>query len=168
MKTLLLVISIALLTGGCANTLSDNVTTKLFDASQNVVAELSGTAVQRDVVYANAHVNRDALTKEMYLKSGAEVVMGEFQEITPGVFVQPIKSIVVRESPRFQQNLETRPPDHRGWKTADNIVDKVFWGFLGSKAFDSYDSKDTTSYAGDATFHSYNPVTTTEAYVPTL
>lgn len=170
--------SLALLTllifplSGCASMFGADTVTKVFDDTGAVVTTISGTAAQRDQIYASAMENRDTMTKEMYESSGAEVVMGEFTEISPGIFVQTVKSIRVREAPKFQQNLATTPPDHRGWKSLDNAVDKAFFGFgawtIGN-AFSDAVSNDSVDY-GSSTFQSYNPVSTVEPSVitPTL
>lgn len=124
---MLLLIFLSAWVSGCGM-LTEAGTMKLFDEGGNVIAVVTDAAVQRDIVYNVTHRNRDTEYGKMYKSSGIQV---EFKEVTlaDGSMAWLPQKLSIREQPRFQQNLETRPPDHRGWDTADKFGELLLKGF---------------------------------------
>ncbi|WP_143005552.1 hypothetical protein [Desulforhopalus singaporensis] len=148
--------------------MSEKAVIKLYDAAGNVTATITGAAVQRDLLYTDQHKNRDNQTAKMFAKSGVQVKM-EMITLADGSKAYLPKEFSVRGEPRFQQNLETRPPDHRGWQTADKFVDLLTFGtgayFLNDFGKHSV-SSGRPSYQGDYNYQSYNPQTAQPYFAP--
>ncbi len=155
-KVIFLCLFLALGLTGCLGTKEAQVATvKFFDESGKVVTELSGAAVERDFLYTNQHIQRDKQYVSAFKDSGVTVKMGMVEINGAPAYVPTEYSI--RGTPHFQQNLETRPPDHRGWASFDNIVNKATIFGLG-RLVNDYGKASLagaqTKYYGD-----YNPQT---------
>ncbi|SDP77214.1 hypothetical protein, partial [Desulforhopalus singaporensis] len=127
---LFLLTTVSFLLSGCFPGMSTQSTIKMFDEAGKVTATITGAAVQRDFLYTDQHKNRDNQTAKMFKSSGVQVEM-EMITLADGSKAYLPKKFSVRGEPKFQQNLETRPPDHRGWQTADKALDVLTFG-LGS------------------------------------
>lgn len=159
---LFVMLSTILFLGGCAQ-VSDTAALKIFDESGKIVAELTGAAIQRDYLYTQQHIKRDEVYRKSYAKSGSIMEYGNVTLADGSSAYLPTK-VTFRDMPHFQQNLETRPPDHRGWQTADKIVDGLTTfglGFLVADFGKSALSGASTQYHGD---YNYNPQTA-EPYI---
>lgn len=142
---------------------SQKVITETIDEFGTTVKTVSTAAVERDKIYADERNNRDDKTEKMYDKQGIKTKWGEYRAEKDGVLVVVVapKEQTVRAPHRYQQDIETRPPDHRGWDSFDNVTNKATLGFFGwlfndnSKA--SMD-RNTTEYRGDyvTNSNSYN------------
>lgn len=120
MKKIIALLLVALLVTGCAG-ISDKSVMNIMDSSGKIVATIAGTAAQRDYFYTNMHIERDRATQEMYAMSGLQVKM-EAVTLGDGSIAFLPMEFSLRGNPQFQQNLETRPPDHRAWDTADKFL----------------------------------------------
>ena len=151
---------------GCFNT--EGMVTESLDALGKPVKVVSSAAVARDLAYTRQHENRDDKTAIMFKDSGI-VFESKWERLDFGngnfAYVNSPHKITVREKPSFQQDLETRPPDHRGWDTADKVVDTVWKGlglFYITDAFKAMSANATPKYYGDYSPNSNNPITITE------
>jgi len=169
LRNYLLLIMGMLFLSGCAGGVSDTAVLKLLDASGNVVATLTGAAVQRDWLYTMQHQNRDKQTAKMYKASGVTMEM-EKVTLSDGSFAYLPKKFSVRGEPSSQQDLAIRPPDHRGWQTADKILDFATFG-LGAYFLNDFGkhsiSASQSRHTGDYNFQSFNPATAEPYFAPT-
>lgn len=166
MKYVGMIILLAVGLTGCG-AISDNSVMSLVNESGEIVGTIAGTAAQRDYFYTNQHIERDRQLGKMYEQSGISV---EWTTITlaDGSVAHLPDKLTVRDSPRFQQNLETRPPDHRGWDTVDKglgIVKDLGIGWL-LKGFGETAVKEAgTKYMGSYSVDSFNQ--TAEPFIVT-
>ncbi len=116
MKTLKLLTPILLLAAlsGCAGEyypISDETIQKggeyTKDASVAKEAEVHKTLRNRDNKYA-----------AVYKTSGTKITF-EMVQVSPGVYVQVMKELVMKESPRFDTPLPQNPSVHPMWKTLE-------------------------------------------------
>jgi len=158
MRNLIGLLSILLLTG-CA----DGITSIPADVVEGAVVAAGYT---KDASVAKEHEvhatlrHRDKQYAAAYATAGFKVKF-KMQEVTPGVFVQVIEELAMKESPRFEQDLPVVPSVHPMWATLDKLGSAAIqWsgiGFLGrelagvmNKGWDST----APQYYGP-----YNPVT---------
>lgn len=128
------------------------VTTSLFDA-----------AAARDQVYVNGVINRDNATKDMYADEGVNMEFGmqEVKDKEGNVIASlylPTK-VSVRAPHNWQQKIETRAPDHRGWQSFDNFVDDLLYGFgifTGGDVLKTAFNNSSPKYYGPYSVDSYN------------
>ena len=160
MKFLLLVA--VLIISGC----SSKALTTIVQEGDKITTTLSGAAVQRDVVYAQERQHRDSMTYKMYKQSGVNLEMELYTYTSPdGKFVfttNRVKNVSAKAPNRYQQNIESRPPDHRGWKTLDKALGVVSTGVIGYFLNDAF--KETTQASGNRYYGDYNPQTA-EPYI---
>lgn len=171
MKSFILLMFILIFVSGCAEVPTTTVES-FFDAAGNITKEVVTGAIDRDKTYMERGETRDKYTKDMYATQGVKVTFEKYEFSTSSgekiFFVGP-KEITAKAPHSYQQNIETRPPDHRGWNSFDNVVDRGFQGVLAwLTAGVLSDSIDRSSpvYRGDYVNQSYNPVTTTETQIP--
>lgn len=157
MKDFILVIFVSLLMFGCAGT-DPGVITVVTKTTGEIVTTISGAITQRDYMYTQQHINRDKMTKAMYMKSGVTLKMKEYKLSDGSVAFLP-EEMSIRGEPHFQQTLETRPPDHRVWDTVDKGIDLLTFGvgayFLSDFGKHAVDAAAPTYY-GDYNMNSLN------------
>ena len=152
MKTVIFLLTAAMLSG-CAGIGGEALTT-ITDTITGSTTVIAGTAAQRDALYMNRGNHRDSQDKAMYKLSGVNIE-NEMVILADGSMAYLPKTITVRAPHVWGQNIETRPPDHRGWRTADKALDVLGTGLIGYFLSDAYKGKTTgTVYKGD-----YNPQT---------
>lgn len=135
MKTILMT-SLLVVLSGCAG--------EFFPISDETSQTASGYT--KDASVANESEvhktlrNRDNKYAAAYATSGTHIKF-KMQEVSPGVHVQVIDELTIKESPRFDTPLPQVPSIHPLWaaitSVGNNIVDKTFLGFLGSQLFGS-------------------------------
>jgi|LGVD01.1.fsa_nt_gb hypothetical protein len=145
---------------------TETSTLKLYDTAGKLTTELTGAAVQRDWIYMQPHLARAKAKKASYKDSGFNMEM-EMVKLSPTLSALLPKKITFRPELEFKQDLETRPPDHRGWNTADKVIDAVTFG-LGAYFLTDYGkhSLDTAQTQYHGPYKSYNPTTTTTTEIP--
>ena len=114
MKTIAIVAVCGLMLSGCAGEfypISDETIQQAGqytkDASVAKEAEVHKTLRNRDTRYAQA-----------YATSGTKITF-EMQQVSPGIFVQVIKELAMKESPRFDTPLPQAPSVHPLWRTLE-------------------------------------------------
>jgi len=146
----------ALGTSGCADTGGQLV--KTIDGTTMAI---TSAAVQRDLIYNNTLMNRDTEYALAFKDSGVTMEYA-MVDVGDGRMAYLPSKISVRGMPEFKQNLESRPPDHRGWKSLDNFVEKGLYGWLGYLIGDFGKAAVSTAaprYYGDYNQNSFNPIT---------
>lgn len=163
-----LVFILLVIISGCGNT---KALTTLYNSSGEVVATLSGAAIQRDFLYMDRGKHRDTIRQEMHDNAGIKTKY-KMVKIN-GTMAWLPSEITIRPLPHFQQTIETRPPDHRGWDSLDNIVNKGATGWLAwllKEGYASATDKNTVEYRGpynnQVYNQSFNPVTDPLQVVP--
>lgn len=166
MKTISVILASLILLSGCSLFNSDAFV-EVLDENGKVIGKITDIALARDYAYMNRGSTRDKYTKEMYKESGiiTEWETKEYKNKDGEIFLVTHlpKKQTVRPEHRWQQLIETRPPDHRGWKSFDNIVDKAFAAFgfwLIADTFNKATDSPTYKYEGDYLIDSNNPIST--------
>lgn len=177
MKTIFSLILCVLLLSSCAKMFNSEVVTTVTDEFGEVTESVTTAAVARDELYMERGNTRDKYTKDMYATEGFTLGWQQIEETVyyPGMeaplTVKKVLPTVTYKAPHvWQDRIETKPPDHRGWASLDKVGDNVLKGFLYYLTFGVLDnavSKDTQAYQGDYITGSYNPTTstTTNPYV---
>lgn len=163
-RSILLLMLVLFLLPSCA-WLTDQGVMELVDETGKTIGKVTDAAVQRDLLYLKALENRDLKYKEMHAVAGMsienELITLECKDGSKLAAYVP-KTVEVRPIPNFQQRLETRPPDHRGWDSFDNVVNKATLGFFGWVVGNTYDNQNETPryhFGGNYSVDSYNPYT---------
>jgi len=166
---MLLVLALAMLSA-CGDA-GNMVVTSLAGQGETAV-KLSGdirdASVQKELVVHQTLQNRDTLIAKSAKNAGVKFEFA-IQEVTPGVFVQVMKSFEYHPEARFNQPLPMAPSVHPVWGAVDTGIKALLTGFGIYAATDlvkySYDrTAPAYSYGGDYTYQSNNPATTT--YLP--
>lgn len=111
----------------------------------------TGDAIQKHLVYAEQRRLRDEQTEKMYNKQGV-VVENEMYILSDGSSAYLPKKITARAPHRWQQNIETKPPEHRAWKTVDKalgIAEKGLFITGLNEILGTTDGSQSTRYEGD-------------------
>ncbi len=154
----LLVLFVVLPLGGCGATGA----LSLISETGEAVGSITDAAVQRDYIYNQTLQNRDKEYGKMYAKSGFDI---KFDQITiNGVVAYLPTTISYKPEPKFQQQLETSPPDHRGWDSLDRIAELGLKGWLAwvfGDVTNNAVNRSSSQYGVYAPINqSYNPTTT--------
>ena len=135
------------------------------DQITQITGQVKDSSVQKEALYLQSRQHRDSLQRSMYKESGLQVKF-VMKEVAPGVFVQMMETVTMRESPKFDQPLPTGPSVHPLWGTINNVVDKGISGLLwytGIKEAGTFLGKQTDN-TGTKYYGNYNPQTA-EPYV---
>jgi len=137
---------IPLFLSGCAGGGLMPITDTMINEGGGVINKTAGYTADASV--AKEHEvhqtlrNRDRLiAKDAALPTVS--LQFEMVEVSPGVHVQIMKSLSVRESAKFNNQLPVQPSIHPVWawatKTADGFIDlgKMFTGFYFAEKFAS-------------------------------
>lgn len=165
-------LAVLLMLGGCS--FADLFGTSqalvdIVDENGKVIGKITDIALARDYAYLNRGNTRDKYDAKMYEKSGVTMKYARV-DLGNGSFAWLPEQVEVRAPHAWQQQIAVQPPDHRGWKTFDNIVDKAWYAFGGWLVADTYKqalNTPTTRYQGDYLMNSYNPSTITYEPLPT-
>ena len=166
MKYVAMIILLAVGLTGCG-AMSDKSVMSLVNESGEIVGTIAGTAAQRDYFYTNQHVERDRQSTKQFEMSGVHVKMEKVDLPGGGISFLPTE-FTVRGNPQFQQNLETRPPDHRGWDTVDKglgIIKDLGIGWLLNDFGKTAVKEAGTKYMGSYSVDSFNQ--TAEPFIVT-
>jgi hypothetical protein len=93
---------------------------------------IKDASTQKEAVNMAARMNRDKIYQKMYDKSGLKVKFA-LVEVAPGVKVQMMQEVEMREAPKFDEPIP-EVSEHPVWKLANNVVDKGTNVFLWSSA----------------------------------
>jgi hypothetical protein len=161
MRTLVMLLLLTTLVVGCA----EKSVMTIVDEAGNVIGTITDAAVQRDLIYNKTLQNRDNKYAAAYKSSGMSI---EYSMVdVNGVQAWLPKETTIRGEPQFTQHLESRPPDHRGWSTADKALNVVTLGlsayFLNDFAKHSVSNSGSKQVIG-GDFQSHNPVSTAEPF----
>jgi len=137
---------IAVLLSGCAGggliPISDNLITESGDVITKTVGYTEDSAVAKEAQVHSTLRNRDRLiAKDAALPTVS--LQFEMIEVSPGVHIQIMKSLSVREAAKFNSQLPVQPSINPIWqfatKTADGFIDlgKMFTGFYFAEKFAS-------------------------------
>ena len=130
MNKILLLACLILLTG-CGDGGMMNVTK--LPVSDETITEVTGsitdTSVQKEALYTNMVKNRDRAYVKMYGQSGVNIKF-KLVEVAPGIKIQVMEELTIRETPRFQQDLPTGPSEHPAWRFGEKVLTKSFDTFL--------------------------------------
>ena len=154
----LIVIGLCISLSGCIGT---KAVTTIVQEGDKTITTITGAAVQRDIVYADERKHRDTQTTKMQKTEGVNTEWGEYRVEKGDVLVVVIAPVnqTVKAPHKYQQDIETRPPDHRGWDTADKVVgvlEKGIFGYFLNEVFQTNSNATGTRYGGDYT---WNPQT---------
>ena len=154
----LIFVSFLLVLGGCAS-MTDNAITTVIEEAGKITTTFTGDAVQRDLAYMDRGKHRDTQEQKMYDDSGVSM---EYQLVSlgGGATAYLPKSISVRAPHTWQQDIETRPPDHRGWATLDkglNVLSNGLLGYFIGDAFKTVSDNTVTRYNGDYNYQTAEP-----------
>lgn len=169
----------AFLLSGCAGggliPVSDTMGTTGGEVITRTAGYTSDASVAKEAQVHSTLRNRDLLIAQ---DAALPTVNLQFEmiEVSPGVHVQIMKSLSVRESAKFNNPLPVQPSIHPVWawatKTADGFIDlgKLFTGFyFAEKLASNFVEKAKPNFYGayqpGQINQSYNPITTTPAAV---
>lgn len=162
MKNIISLVVLAIALSGCGS--GDVMNISKLPISDEIVTEVTGSitdsSVQKEALYTNMVKNRDRAYVKMYAQSGVNIKF-KLVEVSPGVKIQVMEELTIRETPRFQQDLPTGPSEHPVWRFGEKVLTKGFDTFLWWTGIDAGKAILTESiksaqprYYGD-----YNPQT---------
>jgi len=130
------------------------------EAITEVTGSITDTSVQKEAIFSSMVKNRDRLYAKMYEKSGFSVKF-KLVEVSPGVKIQMMEEMSVKEAPRFEQPLPAGPSEHPGWRVGEKVLTKGMDTFLWwtgiTAAKDILNAK--TEAAQPKYYGDYNPQT---------
>jgi hypothetical protein len=173
MKRLLTGVLIIGMAFGLSGCLGSKAVTTIVQEGDKMTTTLTGAAVQRDIVYADERKHRDTQTEKMYKQSGVKMEMEMYTFTSPdGKFTfttNRVKTVTAKAPNRYQQNIETRPPDHRGWDSLDKglgVLGKGVIGYFLNDAFQTGSQANGTRYYGDFNPQTAEPYIIEPSYAP--
>ena len=116
MKSILAVSLLALLLSGCAGEyypISDETIQKGGEYTRDA------SVAKEEAVHKTLR-NRDNQYAKAYATAGTKISF-EMVQVQPGIYIQVIKELAMKESPRFDTPLPTAPSEHPLWKTLNTL-----------------------------------------------
>lgn len=168
-KTLSLLLFLLFPLSGCGDSGFLDIANLPVNGEQitTISGQVKDASTQKEALYLHTRENRDNLQKAMYAQSGLQVKF-KMIEVTPGVHVQVMESVVMREYPKFDQPLPNGPSVHPVWNTVNTLIDKGISGLLwytgikeAGKFLTNQTDKTGTTYNGN---YDYRP-STAQPYV---
>jgi len=108
--------------------------------------------------------NRDNKYAAAYATAGMKVKF-KMVEVSPGVHIQVIEELAMKESPRFDTPLPTAPSEHPLWKTLNTLGGLIQWtGIFGLANQTAGVLSDSIKNSGTKYEGPYNPQTYNDSF----
>jgi len=158
---LLILPFLLLLLSGCAGEYYP-----ISDATmQSGVESTRDASVAKEIAVHQTLRNRDNKYAEAYKTAGTKISF-EMVQVSPGIYVQVIKELAMKESPRFDTPLPTSPSEHPLWKTLNTLGGSLIqWtGIFGLANQTAGVLSDSIKNSGTKYEGPYNPQTYNESF----
>jgi hypothetical protein len=167
MRNNLIIIVVMLLLFGCGSDggISTTALTSVMNGSEAIGDDIVEASIAKELAVMNAWKKYYEVQKAIHAKSGITISF-EMREVSPGIWIQQIKELAVRDHVTLQTPPE-KPSEHPVWQFATHAVSVLAkYGLIGygihelnSMVSSGYSAAQgtTTTYSGPVT-GSFNSV----------